>query len=235
MKDKLAKQIEKLGEENKSLPSKRATVRGAVAAIPWIGGALDHLIFDRAEEIKIENIEKSVEELKKKLQDLDENSIDKKWFESVESLQMFKQLVEKIEFEPSDEKIKTLAHIYCISGTNEFKDDPNKFAILNKVAQMTDIQKKIIILFAQLKPENREFSGGGLSFSGTAVWLDQVGDKLKNDNPYGQFWKGKLIVDRELDILTSLNLLRRSEILFSNTSSYTMTNLGLKVVDYLSK
>lgn len=234
MKDDLVKKIENLGEENKSLPSKRATMRGAVAAIPWIGGALDHLIFDKAEEVKFSNVEKTVHELKEKIQKLEENSIDKAWFESVESLQLFKELIEKIEFEPSDEKIKSLAQIYCVSGTDEFKDDPNKFAVLHKVAQMSDVQTKILLLFAQMKPENREFSGSSIVSSGTAVWLDKIVEMIKV-NPYGQFWKGTLKVDRELDILTSLNLLRRKEVMQSDTTGYLMTSLGMTVVDYLNK
>ncbi|MGN5159807.1 hypothetical protein [Aeromonas dhakensis] len=42
-------------------PSKKAAMRASISLIPSIGGAFDHLLFDRADEIRISNIEKTIE------------------------------------------------------------------------------------------------------------------------------------------------------------------------------
>ena len=59
-------------DENKKtiVPDRRTWMRSAVAAIPWAGGALDHLLFDKADEIRIKNIESSIDILHHKIQQI---------------------------------------------------------------------------------------------------------------------------------------------------------------------
>jgi hypothetical protein len=231
MKNEILDNLDNKKSVYNKFPSKRAITRGLISALPWIGGTLNHLIFDRAEEIKTENILKAIDEIKRIIETVKVDVIDKDWFDSKEALQMFKALVEKIEFEPSEQKIHALAYIYFMSGTKEYKDDPNKFVVLSKVAQINDMQRKLLIIIASLKPEKREFSQGIIKSSGSAIWIDQIIKKISL-NPDGRFWKGKLYIDTELDILASLNLIRMKNIILSDALGYEMTKLGSLVVDY---
>ena len=45
------------------IPERRAWFRGAVSSIPMVGGALDHLLFDRADSIRVANIEAALKGL----------------------------------------------------------------------------------------------------------------------------------------------------------------------------
>jgi hypothetical protein len=234
LKNQLINKLTSLAKKNSYLPSKRATIRGLVAAIPWCGGSLDHLIFDKAEEIKTDNIIISINELKRKIELIEESKLDINWFSSKEGLQMFKELIEKIEFEPNKDKIEMLTNIYCVSGTKHFSEDRNKINILNKVSEITSIQKELLLLFYSLIPTTKEFKreGAFIQTSGTAIWIQQIADEInKNENEI--FWTVELDLILEFEILSSLNLVRRLELVMSNKTGYLKTKLGEQVCNYL--
>lgn len=54
------KALEKIKE---NAPTALAWSRALVAGIPWVGGSLDHIIFDKAEEIRIQRLEQSVKNI----------------------------------------------------------------------------------------------------------------------------------------------------------------------------
>ena len=53
--------INKKAEASKLIPSGKTIIQSVITSIPVIGGALDHLIFDKADEIRLKNIEKTIE------------------------------------------------------------------------------------------------------------------------------------------------------------------------------
>jgi hypothetical protein len=224
--------IKKKAEESKYVPSGISTLRAGVAAIPFVGGALDHLIFDRADEIKVKNIEKSIDDINDKMNSISEENLTKEWFESAEALEMFKQLIDKVQFEADDEKIKTIADIYAVSGTNDFSSDPNKFAVLRKAAELSTIQKEILLIISNVPSQHKEFSSGGLQTKATAIWFDDILNAVKT-NPKGQFWTGTLKLDVEIGILESLGLVRNSNVLLANVAGYELTGLGNLLIKYL--
>ena len=44
------------------MPERRTWLRATVSVIPYVGGALDHLLFDRADSIRLRNIESALSE-----------------------------------------------------------------------------------------------------------------------------------------------------------------------------
>lgn len=54
-------------------------LRAGVSAIPWAGGSLDHLLFDRADEIRIKNVEQTLESMKDSLGRMEEDKVSKEW------------------------------------------------------------------------------------------------------------------------------------------------------------
>ncbi len=135
---------------NKYIPTGTSILRAGVSLIPLVGGVLDHLLFDKADEIRTRNIEQSISEISKKMGNIPEENITKEWFESTEAIEMFRQLIEKVQFESDNIKIKTLSDIYAISGTTEFSSDPNKFAVLRKVAELTTVQKELLLIVSKM-------------------------------------------------------------------------------------
>ncbi len=231
MKDKINK-IKAIAENSRYIPTGESTLRAGISAIPFVGGTLDHLLFDKANEIRTRNIEKAIAAISFRLKEISENTLNKKWFDSSEAIEMFKQLIDKIQFEQDSYKSETLAKIYAISGTKNFSDDPNKFAVLQKASELTTIQKKILLIINKVNPVHRAFNGQGLSSTATAIWTDDITNAIKS-NPNGVFWSGTLQLNLELEILESLNLIRRTNAPLANILGYEITGLGKLVLKYL--
>ena len=70
--------------------------------------SLDHLIFDKSGEIRMQKLEQSVRNIEEIIAKLEDGRIIREWFESAEALDMFKQLVDKIEFEYINSNLKYL-------------------------------------------------------------------------------------------------------------------------------
>jgi hypothetical protein len=45
-----------------------------------VGGALDHLIFDKADAIRVKNIEAALAAVKRQIESSEQETIDKEWF-----------------------------------------------------------------------------------------------------------------------------------------------------------
>lgn len=50
-----------MAEIKKYIPEGMTWLRAAVSAIPCVGGAVDHLLFDKADAIRNKNIEQSLQ------------------------------------------------------------------------------------------------------------------------------------------------------------------------------
>jgi len=222
----------KKAEESRYVPTKVSTIRAGISAIPIVGGALDHLIFDKADEIRTKNIEKSLVDISEKVNSISEKHLTIEWFKSTEALEMFRLLVEKVQFEDDNQKIKSIADIYAVSGTKEFSKDPNKFAVLRKVAELTTVQKELLLIVSTVNKTNRTFDGEHLTSNSTAIWFDDIHNAVKT-NPKGQFWQGTLHLNTELEIIESLNLMRKVTAFLANIIGYELTGLGLLLIKYL--
>ena len=162
----MKEKIDNLVERAKQGPT---LLRAGVAAIPWVGGSLDHLLFDKAGEVRMQNAEKAIDSMKKALENLGEGKVSKEWFESEEALDMFKNLLQKIEYEGDKEKINNLSNIYCLFGTNEHKDDPNKFAVLETIAKLTKTQRIVFRAMDEVKEETKTGSSDAIQYTATAI------------------------------------------------------------------
>ena len=214
-------------------------LRAGVSAIPWAGGALDHLLFDRAGEIRMKNVEQSLEAMKETLGQMEEQKVSKEWFESEEALDMFKHLLNKIEFECDKAKIKTLSSVYCLFGTNEHKNDPNKNAVLETLSKLTTKQQIIFKAAGKDQPQQKTSNGEAISYTATAIWLSDLLEYVKaNTAIMIQFFLqggGTVYLNVELDFLVSLNLLRLQEIPNMKDTGYSFTSLGKQALAYLDE
>lgn len=207
------------------VPDALSVLRAGISAIPVVGGALDHLVFDKAQEIRIRNIERTIAEINLKIDQIDSSKLDRGWFGSTECLNLFTELVDRVKFESSEGKIAALSAVYSVSGIESLSRDPNKFAVLDSVSKMTDEQRKILEVIGTLSPELRKFQGGGLEQSSTSIWYDQIAKAS------GSTLNVALQID--LEILQSLNLTKRTFLLVGDGLGYTLTVLGDRVCHYL--
>ena len=222
--DDIKKKIESFVSENQK------GLRAAVSLIPAVGGVLDHLLFDQYNEIRTKNIEASIKAISEKIDSLDEEAISKEWFASPEALNLFKILVEGIQVEHEEEKVKELARVFAVSGTQAFSEDPLKASILVHLSQMTDVSIKLLRLLSELKPTPKKCHNGMLERTFSAIWPDDI---LKALGHGERFWKGSMDVGVEVDILEALNLVKKVESGVSQDFGYHLTTLGTKAAEYL--
>jgi len=178
-------------------------------------------------------LEESVKYISDSVSDLEKSRIVLDWFESVEALEMFKQLFEKIEFEPSNSKVKILSQIYTLFGTKEHVTDPNKYAVLETIAKLTNNQRVVFIASNEVRKESKDYSTGDLVETTTAIWKSTILDYIKNTQTLIGQIKGKVIIDDKLDIIFSFNLLVNLNVSHPHDSAYRLTGLGRMTFNYL--
>lgn len=232
-------------EKNKAIdkikdyvPTTQTWGRAIVAAIPVIGGSLDHLLFDKAGEIRLQRLEESVKSIEEFISKIDKKRIDNNWYDNVEALDMFKQLYGKIEFEPSDSKVKALSQIYTLFGTKEHASDPNKQAILETISKLTDNQRIIFKAVGEVPVERKTGSGKAITYTASAIWQSSVLKYLNSNLRYLAQLKGAtniIQLNVELDILASFNLLRNQDVPNLNDKGYVFTGLGKLALSYLNE
>jgi hypothetical protein len=71
---------------------------------------------------------------------------------------------------------------------------------------------------------------GELNQTGSAIWLSDIIAALKAGP---QFWQGKLVVDEELEVLESLNTVRRVQFMGPAELAYVVTTIGKRAASYV--
>lgn len=228
----MKEQVDKLIEKVKQGPT---LLRAGVAAIPWAGGALDHLLFDRAAEIRMQNVEQTLDAMKERLGQMEEAKVSKAWFESEEALDMFKALLQKVEFEGDKEKIKTLSNVYCLFGTNEHKDDPNKYAVLDILSKLTNNQRAIFKVVNEVPQETKTITADIMQYTATAKWQSTMLDYCNSSLTVRSQLSGHVKLDVELDILCAFNLIVNLNLASNKDAAYRVSALGLLAYSYLKE
>lgn len=232
MSEEINKTIEKIKNH---VPSVLAFSRALIASIPLVGGGLDHLLFDKAGEIRLQKLELTVNNIVEFISSLNEGRIIIKWFDSIEALELFKQLFNKVEFEHSDSKVKTLSQTYILFGTAEHVDDPNKYVVLDIISKMTDNQREIFKALNAIPEETKQYSAGDIAYIRLALWKSSLLDYINNTPNICVNMKDKVSIGEELDILTSFNLLSSLDIPSSENSAFRITEMGKLVFTYLKE
>lgn len=211
------------------MPSGMGWLRAGIASIPFVGGGLDHLLFDKYAEIQQKNIKHAIDAMGVKMSTMDEQKISKEWFESEEALDMLRNLFDRIMYEGDCAKIQALSNVYCQFGTLEHKDDPNKYAAFDTISKLTNNQRIIFLALNDVKEQAGSVMGGDFVI---ARWKNTIIDYCKNSEVVKDQLKEDINYDVELSILTSLNLLINLNI-FSDDYAYKVTGLGKLVYSYL--
>lgn len=221
-----------MSEIQNYVPEGKAWLRAAVAAIPWVGGAVDHLLFDKADAIRNKNIERSLQSLSISVDEL-KDKINQPWFSSEEFLQLLKKLFDSVSFETDKPKIDTLGKIVALCGTKEYGSDQKKCSVFDHIAKLSYVQMNLLRIISSIPIKKKEIKSTALVQTVSAVWLEDVVAELNNrkSNP---FWEGTIVVDQEIEILESLNMVRLVPI-WGNEKAYSLTSIGKLAVNYINK
>lgn len=217
----------------KFLPEKLACYRAIVAAIPMVGGSLDHLLFDKADSIKFKNLELSFDALSQKFLTFEENSINKDWFESEEALATIKILIDKISFEPNKNKIKTLGSVIATFGLTENSSDKHKLSILNHLGGLSDSQIELLKIISLVKRRERKISSStGVTVTTSGLWFTDIFMKIRETK---ETLLGTYMLD--IEILESHNTIRKINLPISDNEGggYRLTEIGKLAAAYLKK
>lgn len=210
---------------SKVIPDGRTFLRAAVTSIPAVGGALDHLLFDKADTIRLENIETSLKALAGRIQEVAEASIDKSWFQSEEALAAIRMLSDKVAFEADKQKIKDLGRATAACGLVAQSKDPRKLSVLEHISRLSPVQLRLMRILANTPPRVKKLSKGGLEQTFTAIWPEDIKAALEKGP---SFWDGTLDLSLELEVLESLNAICRVPVIVSGDLAYMLTGLGRK-------
>ena len=242
---------------NRTRTSLQTALKAGIATIPVVGGALDHLIFDRAAELRIQNIENSIKYIADKIASMQESNIDKEWFGSIDALDIFKSLGLHIETEPDEEKIKILSETYAKFGMLKNSSNVYKKVVLDKIGQMSSLQRIVFMEICKFK--NTPQSSPSISSAISKIYKNPNQSRLTSSNPapmnirfegvpiaqFCEIFKQKqqtdpLIskincnVECELQILNNYSLLQQPSGTIDSHKFYQITEIGNLVYEVLS-
>ena len=220
-----------MSEIQKYIPEGKIWLRAAVAAIPWVGGAVDHLLFDQADAIRNKNIEQTLKSLSVSVDEL-KDKINQPWFSSEEFLQLMKKLFDSVSFETDKKKIDALGRLAAICGTNAFVNDCKKCSVFDHISRLSYVQINLLKVVSSISIKKNEIKSTGLVQTISAIWLEDIIaelNKLKS-NP---FWEGTIVVDQEMEILESLNMVRLVPV-WGSEKAYSLTSIGKLAASYIN-
>jgi hypothetical protein len=213
----------------KHIPEPVTWLRAVVSAIPVVGGPLDHLLFDKADAIRLKNMEAAIAALSEQVAKTDDAALDKDWFESEEALAAFKILSDKVSYEPDKAKIDALGRVVGTFGTKENSKDPAKLSVVEHLSRLSTVQIHLLTAMAATPTQKKDFATGGLNQSATAVWINDIANTLRQGPT---FWSGNLDLPQELEVLESFNVVRRVQLFGPAELGYVLTSLGKRAASY---
>lgn len=211
------------------VPERKAWLRAAVTTIPLVGGALDHLLFDKADSIRLRNIEAALSAVAKQVESFGEERIDSKWFASDEALAAFRALADAASFEPDSKKVEDLGRIVAACGEKQHSADDKKLSVLEHLSRLSHTQILLLKVIGGTPAKKRTVAGGDINQTATAIWLSDIVAALKAG---AKFWPGQLNVIEELEVLESLNVIRRVQLMGPAEMAYLLTGLGRRAAAF---
>jgi hypothetical protein len=146
-----------MNDLKKFAPDRTAILRALVSSISSVGGALDYLLFDKADAIRARNMASAFDALSEKVQQLGEQAIVKEWFDSEEALAAFKLLSDKASYEPDRAKVDALGGLVATCGTVQHAGDVHKLSVLEHLARLSSVQIKLLSVISSTLPKKKNF------------------------------------------------------------------------------
>ncbi len=212
------------------IPEPVTWLRAVVSAIPYVGGPFDHLLFDKANAIRLKNIEATIAALSDQIARTNEEALDKHWFDTEEAVAAFKILSDKVSYEPDKAKVDALGRVVGTFGTKKNSGDPAKLSVIEHLSKLSSVQIHLLASVAVTPIQKKDFSTGGLRQSVTAVWLIDIADTLRKDT---SFWSGELNLVQEFEVLEAFNVVRRVQLFGHTEIGYVLSSLGKRAASYV--
>lgn len=215
---------------SKYVPEGMTWIRAAVSSIPMVGGALDHLIFDKADAIRLKNIEAAIKALEDQIKQSEQQQINKDWFSSVEALAAFKLMADSVSYEPDPKKVEDMGRLIASCGGAIHANDPKKISVVEHLSRLSHVQIKLLSVIAKVAMREHTVSTGGLEQKAMAIWISDIMSTLRAGP---KFWDGTMKLDEELEILESLNTIRRVQLMGPAEAAYIITGIGKHAAGYV--
>lgn len=212
------------------IPEPISWLRASVASIPMVGSALDHLLFDKADAIRLKNLESAISSLSDQIAKTQEASIDKDWFGSEEAIAAFKILSDKVSYEADKSKVDALGRVVGTFGTKERATDPKKLSVIEHLSRLSGVQIKLLRAVASVPAKKKDFASGGLTQQATAIWSTDILNALKA-GPV--FWQGNMDLSQELEVLEAYNVIKRVQLFAATEAGFVLTSIGHHAASYL--
>lgn len=167
---------------------------------------------------RIKNLEDMVTNISEKLEEY-KDEIDKSWYDEIEAIKIFQKLIEEVEFEEAQEKIKVLSDVFVKFSYKEYKNDKNKIIIISKLAELSISQMEVLKSINEAKKICFKNGGRDIIEDDLKDNLSERGVLNKIENLY-----------YDLELLNSLGLIEWAE---NRSPSIFINQLGKMVVKYL--
>lgn len=205
------------------LPGWMSVVRAIITSIPQVGGALDHLLFDGADAMRLKNLQRMLAALQQRLEDIESSAIDPTWFESEVAVATFRLIADRVSFEADKRKIEDLGRVFAACGLQVQSGNARKCSIVHHLSRLSSVQVRLLRVIGGLPATKRVIEGGSLNQTVTAIWVSEIGAELKKGC---SFWDGALQLALELEVMESLTVIRRIPLLAASENAYVVTALG---------
>lgn len=188
-----------------------------ICEIPYYS-IISPILSSELTNFRIKNLEDMVTNISEKLEEY-KDEIDKSWYDEIEAIKIFQKLIEEVELEEAQEKIKVLSDVFVKFSYKEHKNDKNKIIVIKKLAELSISQMEVLKSINEaekicFKDSRRDIIKDDLMWN---LSERRVLNKIEN-------------LDYDLGLLNSLGLIEWSG---NRSPSIFVKQLGKMVVKYL--
>lgn len=159
----MLKSIETQDTSKYSRLADTAALRAMIQAIPYIGGSIDTLVFDKAEKIRRQRVMEYLRYIHEYVSRIDAEKIDKSFFQAEEGLAVFEQALKTVIQEAITEKRKVLAAFTVAASVNPLSRRTDHQFLLDCISRMSISQVVVLLEVAKrqlrIKKDEREWGG----------------------------------------------------------------------------
>ncbi|MBS3144295.1 hypothetical protein J4208_01795 [Candidatus Woesearchaeota archaeon] len=206
----------------KNISNTETKIRAIVSAVP----ALENLLFSNKDKEEVRQILRFLEDLSKQLEDLKEESMDKKFLESFEFYCIFKKILELVRFEHTEEKLKLFRNVLLNSITCP-RQKISIVYILNKLESLDIGHFEILKWYKDNKYITPHSIGADYDVIALhSVRADYDTNKTRLKDQVSEYYPS---FEKDLDVIGFLD----SAPAMDGHKRYFITRLGIELIEFV--
>lgn len=129
-------------------------IQSAISALPYVGGIISTYLSGSSLDIHIKRTEEFFEQVKERLEEIEEGKVDKEYIESVEFYYLVKEIFIKVATERDGKKLQYFRNLFINGIINEDSREDFKHVCIQIMEDLTASHLEILMNIVEFIKEN---------------------------------------------------------------------------------